>query len=119
MSIAEIESAIAQLLAKDFAELMAWIQQYHDRVWDKQIEDDLAAGRLDAIMAEANEASSPGRCPGLGEPKGLRPKNAANKMMAKPVAHLNRGTRHASLNTIAGIPFYDLYDEYCHDKRLV
>ena len=55
MSIAEIESAIAQLPAKDFAELMAWIQEYRQRTWDKQIEDDLAAWRLDALMTEANE----------------------------------------------------------------
>jgi hypothetical protein len=55
MGIAEIESAIAELPAKDFAELMAWLQEYRQRVWDRQIEDDLAAGRLDAIVAEANE----------------------------------------------------------------
>ena len=55
MSVVEIESAITQLPAKDYAELMAWLQKHHERVWDKQIEDDLAAGRLDALMAEAND----------------------------------------------------------------
>jgi hypothetical protein len=55
MSVAEIESAITQLPAKDFAELMAWLQEYRARTWDKQIEDDLAAGRLDTLMAEAND----------------------------------------------------------------
>jgi len=54
MSVTEIESAITQLPAKDYAELMAWLQKHHERVWDKQIEDDLAAVRLDALMAEAN-----------------------------------------------------------------
>jgi hypothetical protein len=54
MSVAEIESAIAQLPAKDFAELIVWIQEYREAAWDKQIEDDLAAGRLDALMAEAD-----------------------------------------------------------------
>jgi len=39
MSVTEIESAIAQLPAKEVAELMAWLQNYHDQVWDKQIED--------------------------------------------------------------------------------
>ncbi|MGA2066526.1 MAG: hypothetical protein ABSG86_16235 [Thermoguttaceae bacterium] len=53
MSVAEIESAIARLSASDFAELMAWLQKRYDRVWDKQIEDDLASGRLDALLAEA------------------------------------------------------------------
>ena len=55
MSVAEIESAIAQLPARDFAELMAWLQKFHDRAWDKQIEDDLTSGRLDALLAEAND----------------------------------------------------------------
>jgi hypothetical protein len=55
MSVAEIESVIAQLPAEDFAELAAWFQKHLDRVWDKQIEDDLAAGRLDALMAEADD----------------------------------------------------------------
>ena len=55
MSISEIESAIAQLPANEFAELMAWLQRYHDKLWDKQIEDDLETGRLDEIIAKAEE----------------------------------------------------------------
>ena len=55
MSVGEIESAIAQLPEKDFVELVAWLQKYHERVWDKQIEDDLASGRLDALVAEADD----------------------------------------------------------------
>jgi hypothetical protein len=30
MSVTEIESAITQLPAKEVAELMAWLQNYHD-----------------------------------------------------------------------------------------
>jgi hypothetical protein len=55
MSVAEIESAIAQLPPKDFAELIVWLQEYRERAWDEQIENDLAAGRLDAIVAEAEK----------------------------------------------------------------
>jgi hypothetical protein len=55
MSVSEIETAIAQLPAKEFAELMVWLQEYHDRMWDKQIADDLASGRLDALVAKAEE----------------------------------------------------------------
>jgi hypothetical protein len=55
MGIAEIESAITQLPAKVFAESMAWLQEYHGRVWDKQIEGDLAAERLDALMTKTDE----------------------------------------------------------------
>jgi hypothetical protein len=52
MGVKEIESAITQLSAGDLAELMAWLAEYHAQVWDKQIEDDLEAGRLDALLAE-------------------------------------------------------------------
>jgi len=55
MSVVEIESAIAQLPANDFAELMAWHQEYHERAWDKQIENDLESGRLDSLLAEAEK----------------------------------------------------------------
>jgi hypothetical protein len=60
MSVTEIESAITQLPAQDFAALMAWLQEYHERVWDKQIEDDLEAGRLDRLLAEANQEHAKG-----------------------------------------------------------
>jgi hypothetical protein len=55
MSVAEIESAIAQLPAKDFAELISWLDAYRQQKWDQQIADDLAAGRLDAVMNEAED----------------------------------------------------------------
>jgi hypothetical protein len=55
MSVSEIETAIAQLPAEDFAELMAWLQEHGQRVWDRRIEEDLSAGRLDTIVAEADD----------------------------------------------------------------
>ncbi len=63
MTVTEIESAIAQLPPKELAQLMIWLQEYHAQVWDKQIEEDLEAGRLDAILAEVDKehkASRPG-----------------------------------------------------------
>ena len=55
MTIQEIEGAITQLPAKELAELMAWLQEYHMQAWDKQIEDDLEVGRLDALLAEVDK----------------------------------------------------------------
>lgn len=60
MSIAEIETAIVQLPTKEFAELMAWLQEYQQRVWDKQIENDLEAGRLDKLLAEVDKEHQQG-----------------------------------------------------------
>ena len=55
MSIAEIESAIVQLPPQEVAELMAWLQSYHEQVWDRQIEGDLEAGCLDKLLAKVDE----------------------------------------------------------------
>ena len=55
MSIAEIESAIAQLPPDEVAALMVWLQEYHAQLWDRQIEDDLEAGRLDKLLAEVDK----------------------------------------------------------------
>jgi hypothetical protein len=60
MSVTEIESAITQLPAKEVALLMAWLQDYHERLWDKQIEDDLEAGRLDPLLAEVDKEHEAG-----------------------------------------------------------
>ena len=54
MSVSEIETAITQLTAPDVQSLMTWIADYHATLWDAQIEDDLEAGRLDALLAEVD-----------------------------------------------------------------
>jgi hypothetical protein len=54
MSIREIEIAIAQLAPRDLAELTAWLVEYHAKVWDRKIEADLGAGRLDAVLADVD-----------------------------------------------------------------
>ena len=55
MGIKQIEGAITQLPAKELAELVSWLEDYHAQVWDKRIEDDLEAGRLDALLAEVDK----------------------------------------------------------------
>lgn len=55
MSIQEIESVIAELPVSEVAELMSWLAEQHARLWDKQIEDDMDAGRLDALLVEADQ----------------------------------------------------------------
>lgn len=54
MSIQEIEAAITKLSAEDLAILAAWFAEYRAQTWDKQIEHDLDAGRLDALLAEVD-----------------------------------------------------------------
>ncbi len=64
MSVKEVKIAIAQLSPKELAELMAWLEEYHAQIWDKQIEEDLEAGRLDALLAEVDKEYEAG----LGQP---------------------------------------------------
>jgi hypothetical protein len=54
MSVQEIEAAIIKLPIKKLIELSSWFDEYQARVWDRQIETDLATGRLDAILAEVD-----------------------------------------------------------------
>ena len=55
MSAKEIASAITALPANEVAELVAWLKEHHQDIWDKQIEDDLEADRLDALLAEVEQ----------------------------------------------------------------
>jgi hypothetical protein len=55
MDIKQIEAAILELPAKDLSELMAWFQDHCAQVWDRQIEEDLEAGRLDHLLAEVDK----------------------------------------------------------------
>ena len=55
MSVTEIEAAISELTSKDLDELINRLAEYHAKIWDRQIEEDLEAGRLDAVLAEVDK----------------------------------------------------------------
>jgi hypothetical protein len=66
-TVLEIELAIEQLPQKERWDL---IHRLHDalwRDWDKQIEADAAAGRLDHLVQEVDEAIAAGRVKPLDE----------------------------------------------------
>ncbi len=52
----EVEAAIKQLPECEVRDLAKWLQAYLDEIWDRQIEADLAAGKLDHLMARAEAA---------------------------------------------------------------
>ena len=54
MSVKEIEIAITQLDPSDVSELASWVADYHQNLWDEQIEDDLESGCLDALLVEVD-----------------------------------------------------------------
>ena len=55
MNVQEIETAIKQLPEHDVWKLADWFTEYKNRLWDEQIEDDVNAGRLDHLIAEAKD----------------------------------------------------------------
>jgi BioD-like phosphotransacetylase family protein len=52
MSIQELENAIMMLSTKELANLTTWLIDYHEKMWDQQIEDDLDSGRFDKLLDE-------------------------------------------------------------------
>jgi hypothetical protein len=60
-SLLEIKAAIDRLSLRDYCELMAMLHPSADDEWDRQIASDLAAGRLDGLIAEARADVEAGR----------------------------------------------------------
>lgn len=62
MSVQEIERAVVQLSPTELQEFAEWFADYQAEIWDKQIEEDVLSGRLDALIAEAHRDFEAGRC---------------------------------------------------------
>jgi hypothetical protein len=60
--IAEIEQAVQHLAPADLAQFRQWFTEFDAAAWDRQFEQDVAAGRLDALAAEAIDDLRNGRC---------------------------------------------------------
>lgn len=60
-TVEEITAAIEQLSIEDVARIRAWLAGYSERLWDKQIERDAQAGRLDSLIDSALEEYRAGR----------------------------------------------------------
>jgi hypothetical protein len=52
-TVEQIEAAIQKLPREDFFRLHEWVRDRFDDEWDKQIEEDALAGRLDHVAQEA------------------------------------------------------------------
>ncbi len=48
-----LESAVTRLAPADLARFRQWFAEFDSDAWDAQIEADAAAGKLDALAAEA------------------------------------------------------------------
>ncbi len=57
----QLEQEVLRLSPEDLAKFRAWFVELDHRLWDKQIEADLTAGKLDRLIAEAREEFRAGR----------------------------------------------------------
>jgi hypothetical protein len=61
MSVQQIESAISELNREELDRLSEWFEEYKADLWDRQIEADAKAGRLDALADAADRAFEAGQ----------------------------------------------------------
>jgi hypothetical protein len=52
-TVESLEQAVASLPPKDLAEFRHWFAEFDGAIWDKQIETDALAGKLDVWADEA------------------------------------------------------------------
>ena len=52
-TIEEIQTAISELSIEELSEFRAWFLEFEAKAWDQEFEQDVAAGRLDALAEEA------------------------------------------------------------------
>ena len=62
MNVEEIESVVSGLPADELARFSKWFEEFIADAWDRQIEQDMSAGRLDAALKRADEHYDAGRC---------------------------------------------------------
>ena len=66
-SIAKIQEDILALSETDYLQLRQWFNELDRDEWDRQIEADSNAGKLDFLIAEALEAKEKGTLKNLEE----------------------------------------------------
>jgi len=60
-TLAEIKAAIARLTLEERAEVARCLHEWEDDAWDKQMQEDLAAGKLDRLLAEVDNDIAEGK----------------------------------------------------------
>jgi hypothetical protein len=61
-SVHEIETAVSKLSRQELLAFRDWFSEFDAVAWDKQFEEDVAAGHLDALADEALRDLREGRC---------------------------------------------------------
>ncbi len=59
--IEALEREVKNLTREELAAFREWFIEYDWQAWDREIEEDAAAGRLDKLVAEAREEHRRGK----------------------------------------------------------
>lgn len=62
MSLRELETAVTDLPADELSAFARWFEEYLADAWDRRIEADIQAGRLDDAGRRADAEFEAGRC---------------------------------------------------------
>lgn len=60
-NVQELEMAVSQLSTNELLQFSEWFEEFVDDQWDKKIEADILAGRLDAVGKRADDEFLAGR----------------------------------------------------------
>ena len=61
-NVHEIEAAVSNLSREELLSFREWFSTFDAAAWDRQFEQDVAAGHLDALADEAIRDLREGRC---------------------------------------------------------
>jgi hypothetical protein len=61
MKIDELEKAVTNLRPEELHAFSTWFDAFREGAWDREIERDASAGKLDAFVARAREEHRAGR----------------------------------------------------------
>jgi len=64
-TLQEAEKLISQLTPEDLASFRRWFAEFDAEQWDRQFEEDVAAGKLDGLAQKALQHLQEGRCTDL------------------------------------------------------
>ena len=59
-TVPEIQQAILSLAQEEYQQIVDWLYELEEEIWDRQIEEDAKAGRLDVLKDQALEARRSG-----------------------------------------------------------
>ena len=62
MSVEELEVVVSHLSPEELARFSEWFGEFLGEQWDRQIEADVVAGRLEAAGQRADDDFDAGRC---------------------------------------------------------